>query len=132
MGTVDLLDRLRIDGIDIEPERCEIDSLTDLAETIERRDAFPSWLEDCRAMEGPHGPIRAPRIVAQDLRRVAELLALRERVNAVNACGSHDLGMTMREAGDLRDAIADADLHDIGALAAYDLLHNRAIFGRAW
>jgi hypothetical protein len=47
--------------------------------------------------------------------------------------GDWDLGLSSADdAAAFRDAIADANMTDDDALRAYDLLHNRAVFGHAF
>jgi hypothetical protein len=59
-------------------------------------------------------------------------LALRSKIDDANASDDPSLGMSADDAAKVRDEIIDADLADDAALAAHDLLHSRAIAGRAF
>lgn len=53
-------------------------------------------------------------------------------VAATLSADTPDLGITAAEAEARRDMIEVADRTDDGALSAHELLHTRAVHGRAW
>jgi hypothetical protein len=59
-------------------------------------------------------------------------MTLRDRIEQVLKQDSPGLGLHDAEAAELLDAIAEANLGDPAALRAYDLLHQRVTYGRAW
>lgn len=59
-------------------------------------------------------------------------MTLREKLRKVLDCKRPDLDIERDEALALCAEIAAFDLCDDDALRAYDLLHARAAYGRAW
>jgi hypothetical protein len=60
------------------------------------------------------------------------MLNLSERIAAVRASKDSSLGVTEDEARSLMDEIIESDRDDADAMIAYDLLADRAVFGRAF